>query len=361
MAPNFIFICVVLIFNPAIGFIARSRHILKDYVYKTKSIVSLNKLFNQNLEINAETNQIDADFSILDQYKDEFESLRGTPELVDKLEVAATKHPGIEIDMKTYRSLYPFKLDEFQERGLQALIAGKNVLVCTPTGSGKTLVGELAIYFALMMGLRVAYTTPLKALSNQKFSDFKARYGGDRVGLLTGDIAINRGAAITVMTTEVFRNMIYDENSENQLSGLFAVVFDEFHYMNDPDRGTVWEESVISCPAHVRILALSATMGNVKEIQGWISSIHGPTELVVSEHRPVPLKYLFALKSGLMPLFRDPHAGPGSKNGVQKVNGQLDSGSVINPSIIKMEELAMKNAQLKATRSGRPLKTVKVP
>jgi superfamily II RNA helicase len=109
------------------------------------------------------------------------------------------RYPGIELDMELYRHLYPFPLDEFQERGLSALIEGNNVIVSTPTGSGKTLVGELAIYFALMMGLRVAYTTPLKALSNQKFQDFKRRYGGDRVGLLTGDIAINRGAPITIM------------------------------------------------------------------------------------------------------------------------------------------------------------------
>lgn len=173
------------------------------------------------------------------------------------------------------------------------------------------MVGELAIYFALMMGLKVAYTTPLKALSNQKYQDFKNRYGADRVGLLTGDIAINRGAAITIMTTEVFRNMIYDSDSSNQLNNLFMVCFDEFHFMNDPDRGTVWEESVISCPPSVRILALSATMGNVEEIRGWISSIHGPTDLILSNHRPVPLRYLFALKQGLMPLFRDPNAGPG--------------------------------------------------
>lgn len=239
--------------------------------------------------------------------------------------------------MELYRNLYSFPLDDFQERGLSALIQGSNVIVSTPTGSGKTLVGELAIYFALMMGLRIAYTTPLKALSNQKFNDFKARYGADRVGLLTGDISINRGAPVTIMTTEVFRNMIYGEDCESQLSGLFAVVFDEFHYMNDPDRGTVWEESVISCPKHVRILALSATMGNVGDIQGWISSIHGPTELIVSDHRPVPLRYLFAMSSGLFPLFRDPNAGPGGSSGVVKMKGVLDTGCTINPTILKLE------------------------
>jgi superfamily II RNA helicase len=127
-------------------------------------------------------------------------------------------------------------------------------------------VGELAIYFALAMGLRVFYTTPLKALSNQKLHDFRRLYGKDRVGLLTGDIQHNRDAPVTILTTEVFRNMLY-EPSNDMITNLFAVIFDEFHYMNDPDRGTVWEESVISCPKHIRIVALSATMGNVEDIQ----------------------------------------------------------------------------------------------
>lgn len=213
-------------------------------------------------------------------------------------------------------------------------------------------MGELAIYFALMMGLRVAYTTPLKALSNQKFNDFKERYGGDRVGLLTGDVSINRGAPITVMTTEVFRNMIYGDDAEEQLSGLFAVVFDEFHYMNDPDRGTVWEESVISCPKHVRILALSATMGNVDDIKGWIQDIHGPTDLIISTYRPVPLRYMFAMKKTLMPLFKDPNSGPGASNGLKKSvkGGGLDPSCSINPSILKMEEQAIKASQNQMSR-----------
>ena len=297
---------------------------------------------------------------VLATYVEELVSLRGTPELVDRLENLAQKHPGIELNMNLYRAIYPFKLDDFQEQGLTSLMAGNNVLVTTPTGSGKTVVGELAIYFALMMGLRVAYTTPLKALSNQKFQDFTAKYGGDRVGLLTGDIAINRNAPIVIMTTEVFRNMIYDQDSENQLSNLFMVCFDEFHFMNDPDRGTVWEESVISCPPSVRILALSATMGNVEEIKGWMSSIHGPTELVYSDHRPVPLRYLFALKQGLMPLFRDPNAGPGGTSGVVKVKGALDPGSAMNPAILRIEEQAVRSVQAKVSRTGRPFKAPKV-
>ena len=315
---------------------------------------------------------------IIAQYYDELVQLRGTPELVDRLENLASKHPGLELNIDLYRAIYPFKLDDFQEQGLLNLISGKNVIVSTPTGSGKTIVSELAIYFALMMGLKVAYTTPLKALSNQKFQDFSVRYGGDRVGLLTGDIAINRGAPITVMTTEVFRNMIYDQDSQNQLANLFMVCFDEFHYMNDPERGTVWEESVISCPSFIRILALSATMGNVDDIKGWISSIHGPTELILSDLRPVPLRYFFAMKKSLLPLFRDPNAGPGAINGLKKVpvsvptspsdagpgqgygkgesEGKYEAGTAINPSILKMEEQAIQNAQTRISRSGRPIK-----
>ena len=143
---------------------------------------------------------------------------------------------------------------------------------------------------------------------------------------------------------------------------MFAVVFDEFHYMNDPDRGTVWEESVISCPKHVRILALSATMGNVDDVQGWINSIHGPTELIISTHRPVPLRYMFAMRKGLQPLFKDPNAGPGAANGVQKstTGASLDPGCSINPSILKMEEQQNKASQMRTGRNGRPIKSHKV-
>ena len=209
---------------------------LFQYLVRIRTFSSLNKA---NTSLRAHETD-----GLVEKWKDELVSLQGTPELVDRLENLVAHHPGIENNINLYRMLYPFPLDDFQEEGLQCL-QGNNVLVTTPTGSGKTVVGELAIYFALMMGLRVAYTTPLKALSNQKFSDFKNKYGGDRVGLLTGDIAINRGAPITVMTTEVFRNMIYDANSDLQLSNLFMVCFDEFHYMNDPDRGTVWEEKAL--------------------------------------------------------------------------------------------------------------------
>jgi superfamily II RNA helicase len=321
-------LCVILLITAgwSQGYVSNRR---LSFVFSTSKYVSLNP---------------EATNGDIESIRAQLVSLQGTPELVDKLENIVSKFPGIELDIDLYRSLYPFKLDDFQEEGIRKLIDGKNVIVTTPTGSGKTLVGELAIYFSLMMGLRVAYTTPLKALSNQKFADFKAKYGGDRVGLLTGDIAINRGAPIT--------------DSSNQLSNIFVVIFDEFHYMNDADRGTVWEECVISCPSHIRILALSATMGNVVDIKGWFESIHGPTELISSTHRPVPLRYLFALKSGLMPLFRDPNAGPGALSGIKKSQGKLDEGCVLNPSITKLEEQALKKSMTRATK-GRPFKSPK--
>lgn len=266
----------------------------------------------------------------LASHLEEIQRLRGSPELADRLQHIASKHPGIELDMSLYRSLFSFPLDAFQEDGLTALIAGKNAIVMTPTGSGKTVVGELAIYYALMLGQRIVYTTPLKALSNQKFGDFKKKYGADRVGLLTGDISINPDAQICVMTTEVLRNVLYDPSRENRLKNVFMVCFDEFHYMNDPDRGTVWEECVISCPLHIRMLALSATMGNVEDIQAWFTAVHGPTALIRSEHRPVPLKYFYAMKDGIFPFFKDPDAGPGAPAGI--VNTK------INPLILKTDD-----------------------
>lgn len=291
---------------------------------------------------------------ILSQYEQELVALRNTPEVVDKLVGLVSKHPEIVTNIDVFRKLYPFPLDDFQIRSLQSLVAGNSVIVMTPTGSGKTLVGELAIYFALMMGLRVAYTTPLKALSNQKYTDFRNKFGADRVGLMTGDITVNRDAPIIIMTTEVFRNMVYSPENSKILSNLFMVCFDEFHYMNDPDRGTVWEESVISCPAPVRILALSATMGNVEEIQNWISSIHGPTDLVRSEYRPVPLRYFYASKSGMFPLFFDSNAGPGALNGIARdQHGKLDSSSSLNPAIAKAEESLLRRQSKQEGRFNR--------
>ena len=150
-----------------------------------------------------------------------------------------------ELDLKT---LFPFELDNFQQEAIAAINAGKSVVVCAPTGSGKTLIGEYAIYRALSRGQRVFYTTPLKALSNQKLRDFRNLFGPERVGLVTGDTSVNREAPVLVMTTEIFRNMLYGTpigEIGTSLERVEAVVLDECHYMNDRQRGTVWEESII--------------------------------------------------------------------------------------------------------------------
>lgn len=189
---------------------------------------------------------------------------------------------------------FDFKLDDFQEEALTHISNGKSVVVCAPTGAGKTCIAQMAIHKALAEGSRIFYTTPLKALSNQKFSDFDTKYGEDKVGLLTGDTSINRDAQIVVMTTEVFRNMLYGTNfgsvSDN-LKDVRYVVLDEVHYMNDEQRGTVWEESIIYCPTNVQIIALSATVANSQQLTDWINTVHSKTELVYTDFRPVPLRY----------------------------------------------------------------------
>ena len=210
-----------------------------------------------------------------------------------------------ELDLNT---LFPFDLDEFQQQAIAALNAGRSVVVCAPTGSGKTLIGEYAIYRALDHNGRVFYTTPLKALSNQKFRDFRGLFGAHLVGLLTGDISINREAPILVMTTEIFRNMLYGTRIGEvgtSLVGVEAVVLDECHYMNDWQRGTVWEESIIYCPPDIQLLALSATVANSEQLADWIAQVHGPTELIYSDFRPVPLQFYFANPKGIFPLLND--------------------------------------------------------
>jgi superfamily II RNA helicase len=213
--------------------------------------------------------------------------------------------PSPELDLE---STFPFDLDQFQKDAIASLNAGRSVVVCAPTGSGKTLVGEYAIYRALARGKRVFYTTPLKALSNQKLRDFREKFGFDLVGLLTGDASINRDAPILVMTTEIFRNMLYGTpigQVGTSLVNVEAVVLDECHYMNDRQRGTVWEESIIYCPREVQLVALSATVANSDQLTDWLNRVHGPTDLIYSDFRPVPLEFHFCNPKGLFPLLND--------------------------------------------------------
>ncbi|MDJ1132232.1 DEAD/DEAH box helicase [Streptomyces iconiensis] len=186
-----------------------------------------------------------------------------------------------------FRDMYDFDLDPFQIESCQALEAGKGVLVAAPTGSGKTIVGEFAVHLALTQGRKCFYTTPIKALSNQKYGDLVKRYGASKVGLLTGDNSVNSEAPVVVMTTEVLRNMLYA--GSKSLLGLGYVVMDEVHYLSDRFRGAVWEEVIIHLPESVALVSLSATVSNAEEFGDWLDTVRGDTEVVVSEHRPVPL------------------------------------------------------------------------
>ncbi|WP_402465448.1 DEAD/DEAH box helicase [Isoptericola aurantiacus] len=190
-------------------------------------------------------------------------------------------------ELGRFRRLLDFELDDFQADACAALEGGRGVLVAAPTGAGKTVVGEFAVHLALASGGKTFYTTPIKALSNQKFGDLVRRHGAASVGLLTGDTSINADAPVVVMTTEVLRNMLYSGSSA--LDGLAYVVMDEVHYLADRFRGPVWEEVIIHLPDHVQLVSLSATVSNAEEFGDWLATVRGDTAVVVSERRPVPL------------------------------------------------------------------------
>ncbi len=215
-------------------------------------------------------------------------------------------------ELAVFTELLSFALDDFQQRACQALEDGHGVLVCAPTGAGKTVVGEFAVHLALAAGRKCFYTTPIKALSNQKHTDLVRRYGQDRIGLLTGDQSINGDAPVVVMTTEVLRNMLY-ANSET-LHGLSHVVMDEVHFLADRMRGAVWEEVILHLSEEVRLVSLSATVSNAEEFGGWIQTVRGDTTVVVDEHRPVPLWQHVMVGKRLFDLF-DYRAGGTKKNG----------------------------------------------
>lgn len=205
-------------------------------------------------------------------------------------------------------------LDPFQQRAAAAIDRGESVLVAAPTGAGKTLVADHAIDRALAAGRKAFYTTPLKALSNQKFRDLGARLGTERVGLLTGDRAVRPDAPVVVMTTEVLRALLYDRGPI--LDGLAAIVLDEFHYVQDPDRGPAWEEVVIHAPSDAAIIALSATLPDLPALHRWMVRTHGTTVLVVEEQRPVTLQFLYAIGNLqgspplVLPMFLDGRINP---------------------------------------------------
>ncbi|NKS53292.1 DEAD/DEAH box helicase [Rhodococcus hoagii] len=215
--------------------------------------------------------------------------------------------------LASFTSQLSFPLDPFQLEACAALEAGHGVLVCAPTGAGKTVVGEFAVHLALESGRKCFYTTPIKALSNQKFNELSARYGSDAVGLLTGDTSINPDAPVVVMTTEVLRNMLYADSPT--LRGLSHVVMDEVHYLADRFRGAVWEEVILHLPEDVRLVSLSATVSNAEEFGAWMETVRGDTTIVVDETRPIPLSQHILVGRRLFDLF-DAKAAAGASHQV---------------------------------------------
>src|SRR6266702_550293 len=216
---------------------------------------------------------------------------------------AALRERQSDPEFASFRALYEFDFDDFQVASCGALSAGSGVLVAAPTGSVKTVIGEYAVHLALAQGRKCFYTTPIKALSNQKYADLVRRYDSRTVGLLTGDNSINGDAPVVVMTTEVLRNMLY--TGSPALFGLGYVVLDEVHYLADRSRGAVWEEVIIHLPESVRVVALSATVSNAEEFGEWLDQVRGGTEVIVDEHRPVPLWQHVLAGHRLYDLFTD--------------------------------------------------------
>ena len=223
-----------------------------------------------------------------------------------------------------FRATKSFPLDDFQVEACQAVEDDRGVLVCAPTGSGKTVVGEFAVSLALSRGTKCFYTTPIKALSNQKYHDLVDEHGADAVGLLTGDTSINGSAEIVVMTTEVLRNMIYAESPA--LDRLSHVVMDEIHYLADRDRGAVWEEIILNLNESAHIIGLSATVSNSEEFGEWLGEVRGDTAVIVSEKRPVPLNQFMMVQRKILPLF-EPGTDGQVNNDLERTIERLESGA----------------------------------
>ena len=229
-------------------------------------------------------------------------------------------------ELTAFADGYGFVFDDYQRRACAHVEAGAGVLVAAPTGAGKTIVGEFAVFLALRQGRKAFYTTPIKALSNQKYADLVARHGAAQVGLLTGDSSINAEAPVVVMTTEVLRNMIYAGSAT--LADLGFVVLDEVHYLADRFRGAVWEEVIIGLAESVQLVALSATVSNAEEFGEWLAAVRGEMAVVVSERRPVPLFQHVLAGRRLYDLFAD--VGPTARTG--DGSGRPD----VNPALLRV-------------------------
>src|SRR5499425_2874557 len=254
-----------------------------------------------------------------------------TPAVTPAEQYAKFRERQAAPEFTSFRELYDFDFDLFQVAACGALTAGDGVLVAAPTGSGKTVVGEYAVHLALKQGRKCFYTTPIKALSNQKYTDLVRRYDSQTVGLLTGDNSINGDAPVVVMTTEVLRNMLY--TGSLALSGLGYVVLDEVHYLADRSRGAVWEEVIIHLPESVRVVALSATVSNAEEFGEWLDQVRGGTAVIVDEHRPVPLWQHVLAGHRLYDLFTD------------------DDHTRVNPELLR---LAQRDTWIERKAPGRP-------
>jgi len=261
---------------------------------------------------------------------------------------AAKKRSGFPV-LEAFRASQRFDLDDFQIAACQVVEADKSVLVAAPTGAGKTIIAEFAIYRAMQLnGPKVFYTAPMKALSNQKFSELVGEYGPENVGLLTGDTNVNAGARIVVMTTEVLRNMLYAKS--DLLKNLSTVVMDEVHFLGDRFRGAVWEEVIIHLPEDVRMVSLSATVSNAEEFGDWLQVVRGDTEVIVSEQRPVPLEQHVLVSSKLIDLF--------DSSGLAATNR-------VNPELVQMARFGGRNQSVRnrknsgryESRGGRPARS----
>ena len=230
------------------------------------------------------------------------------PSPAERYAAAAARSRRERSEVGRFTAGLDFPLDDFQLRACAAVEQGRGVLVAAPTGAGKTIVGEFAVHLALSTGRKAFYTTPIKALSNQKYHDLVRRHGVERVGLLTGDASVNGEAPVVVMTTEVLRNMMYA--GSRTLDGLGYVVMDEVHYLADRFRGAVWEEVIIHLPEHVQVVSLSATVSNAEEFGDWLAEVRGNHEVVVSEHRPVPLFQHMLVGTTMFDLFAGNRVNP---------------------------------------------------
>ena len=250
-----------------------------------------------------------------------------------------------------FANAYDFPLDDFQREACEALEKGRGVLVCAPTGAGKTVVGEFAVHLALAQGRKCFYTTPIKALSNQKYTDLVRRHGAENVGLLTGDNSVNGEAPVVVMTTEVLRNMLYA--GSHTLAGLAYVVMDEVHYLSDRFRGGVWEEVIIHLPDSVSLASLSATVSNAEEFGDWLVTVRGDTTVVLEEHRPVPLWQHVMVGSRLLDLFLE-----------ERDDRHADGKKTVNPELVRIsrdQDRWQRDGDRRPHRGGRRPRQAGVP